>query len=157
MPTVIAPNPISLSTFENRPALGKRRVALPPRVAQQIELMIFGDVDANLAPMSLREAARHMGISERTARKYLRHSGGRAHYLACLALLRDSERARNLHTAIDIRDDPEMKKSAAGNRARIEAARFLEGEPEGDRRVNPGAVPVTPGICASQRQHAARP
>ena len=145
MPTSRPPNQISLSTFRTRPPVGKHRVTLPRRVKQLIELMVWGDPDADVAPMSVTEAARYMKISNVTAKGYLRHAGGRAHYLACLTQLRDSERARNLHTAIGIRDDSEMKKSAAGNRVRLESARFLEGEPDDRRNTNSGAASI-PGI-----------
>ena len=145
MPTSRPPNQISLSTFRTRPPVGKHKVTLPRRVKQLIELMVWGDPAADLAPMSVTEAARHMKISNATANGYLRHAGGRAHYLACLAQLRDSERARNLHTAIGIRDDSEMKKSAAGNRVRLESARFLEGEPDDRRNTTSGTVTM-PGV-----------
>jgi hypothetical protein len=67
-----------------------------------------------------------MGIKSDTARQYHALPGSRRYYLQILDRIRESELARNLHTAVEIREDQKLKLSAAGARARIESMRFLE-------------------------------
>ena len=56
---------------------------------------------------------------------------------------------KNTLAAVEVPDDPKMKASAAGARARIENMRFLEDADHDDRRpINPGAI-VTPGIVVT--------
>jgi hypothetical protein len=119
MPSPRPPRTITRRDFR-APAIGKRKVQdIPPRARQLIELMTWEN-------LRLDEAAARMGIKSSTARQYHALPGSRRYYLQILDRMRESELARNLHTAVEIRDDGTMKASAAGNRARIESMRFLE-------------------------------
>ena len=130
-----------------RPALGKKAPDIPPRAKQLIELMTVGPADGSAPPMTLDQAAVRMGIKRSTAAYYFRLPGARSFYLQILQDLREGERVQNLHAAVGIRDDDEMKKTAAGNRVRLEAVRFLENRDGGITINNTVGVGVnlTPG------------
>jgi hypothetical protein len=141
------PNDLTRSDFTGRKLEnGKKKARVPARVAKLVDLMIWGDPDTDTPALSLDEAARKLSIKLKSAREYLRHPTARAHYLANLAQLRDSERARNLHTAIGIRDSSAKEESAAHRRVAVEAMHFLEGEPEDMRRYQQPSAHVSPGI-----------
>ena len=127
----------------------KRRPAapIPPRAATLIRLMVYGPDDAASPPMTLTEAAVHMGIKRSTAAHYFRHPAARAEYLRLVRDLREAEQARNLHAATSIRDDDQMKASAAGNRARVEAMRFIEHDSD-DKR---GGVHINVGVAVQSQ------
>jgi hypothetical protein len=98
-------------------------------------------------PLPMEQAAAIMGIKIPTARDYFRRPGAVAYYDQLVTDMRTGERARNVHAAIGIRDDAGMKASAAGHRVRIEAMRYIDGEPaNGGVNVNVGIVnQVSPG------------
>jgi hypothetical protein len=104
-----------------------------------------------------KNAATQMSIGQNTARTYRGYPAFKGYYLNCLAEIRDGERDRNLMTAVEIRDDETMKRSAAGGRVRIEAARFIEGRDGGiDVNVNVGlgiGVNVEPGYMVDVSGH----
>jgi hypothetical protein len=96
-------------------------------------------------PVSRQDAAKLAGISDEHLRKAFRNPVIVKAYNDELDVLRSSARAMNLHTAIGIRDDKEMAKSASGNRVRIDAARFIEGrDVPANVQVNVG-VNIAPG------------
>lgn len=78
--------------------------------------------------LTRKQAAERAGISDSALYKAFRNPEVMRHYMAEVAALRTAEQARNLHTAIGIRDSEEMAKTAAGNRVRLQAAAFLHGE-----------------------------
>jgi hypothetical protein len=148
MPSPQPPTTISRRDFR-APPIGKRQVPdLPARGRQLIDLMTFGPDDGSSPPMTIHEAAAHMGITLKFARSYFRHHGARRYYMQLLQEMQDSERARNLHTVVGIRDDASLKETAAGQKVRLEAVRHLDGEKQGGAgvTVNLGiGVQVTPG------------
>lgn len=80
------------------------------------------------------QAAAAAGMSVHGLREALRKPHVKAHLKAELQVLRDSERARNIHALADVRDH------AKNATARVAAARALEGlseEGERDRRAAP--------------------
>jgi hypothetical protein len=136
MPSPRPPRPITRRHF--RGAGGRKAVPLPPRARQLIELMVIGHRGSG--PLPMEQAAAIMGIKIPTARDYFRRPGAVAYYDQLVTDMRTGERARNVRVAIDIRDDRAMSESAAGNRVRLEAARYIDGEPAN------GGVTVNVGI-----------
>lgn len=67
-----------------------------------------------------KEAAAKAGISEHGLYKALRKPPVKAHYLAELEVLRTSERARNIHTLAEVRDQ------RSNQMARVQAVKALE-------------------------------
>lgn len=87
------------------PNLDRRRnPTLPPRAKELLRLMVWGDDRTGAGPMSLQQAAAVMGIDVRTARNYFGLPLARSEYNRLLQVLRDGERARNVHRAVQIRD-----------------------------------------------------
>jgi hypothetical protein len=119
------------------PTYKNPKPSLPGKAREVAELMADGFSRTNIAEK--------MGVKPSTVRRYEFFPGFKAHYLQSLEAIREGERGRNLKAAIGIRDDQEMAKSAAGNRARLEAARFLEGR-DGGVTVNVGVnATIAPG------------
>lgn len=84
------------------------------------------------------KAAHQAHISQKRARALMTHPDFRRAYEQKLQVLRDNERARNIHYAIGTRDDAELS-SPAGRKVRLEAAKWLHGEETGSStsaRVN---------------------
>jgi hypothetical protein len=149
MPSPRPPSPLGTHHFPTHRAARRKAAEMPPRARQLVELMTMGTPDGSRPPMRLPEAAAFMGIKLDTGAQYFRHPAARAHYLKLVADLKAGELVANYRTAVEIRDDPDMKKSAAGNRQRIEAIRVLEGDHasasaprSGDQNVRPGIVVV---------------
>jgi len=143
-----SPKPPSVVSARDFGTLKGRRNApdLPPRARQLVDLRLHGTAERP-GPMSLDAAAEVMRISVKTARQYAHHPRAQAYYLELARLDREGEYARNTAAAVEIRDDPKMKETAAGAKARIEAAKFLEGGHEqrvGGTVVNLGFA-IQPG------------
>jgi hypothetical protein len=134
---------------------GRKRTAaaLPRRAAELVELMVLGDPDRPLdGPMSLEQAAARMGIKAKsTGRFYLNLPNARSYFNSLCEKLREGEVPRNLWAAIGIRDDQEMKKTAAGNRVRLEAIKSIE-KRDGtgvNVSVNVGGAEIVPGYLVA--------
>src|ERR1700722_16812939 len=81
-------------------------------------------------PLTLEEAARAEGYRLKRARQYLADLPAFNAYRAqLLKARRENEAARNLHTAIQIRDD-DGDGSAAIRTVRLKACQFIEGAPD---------------------------
>jgi hypothetical protein len=81
-------------------------------------------------PLTLEEAAKAEGYRLKRARNYLEDLPAFNAYRAqLLKARRMNEEARNLHTAIEIRDD-EGDGSAATKTVRLKACSFIEGKPD---------------------------
>jgi hypothetical protein len=80
-----------------------------------------------------KQAAAQAGVSEHGLYKALRKPEVRAYYLRELEVLRTSERPRNIHTLVEVRDDP------ANKMARVQAVRTLEQMAEDGARERPAA------------------
>jgi hypothetical protein len=82
-------------------------------------------------PLTLMEAAKAEGYRLRRARTYLADLPAFNLYRAqLLKARRENEQARNLATAIEIRDD-DGDGSAAIRTVRLKACQFIEGTPDG--------------------------
>jgi hypothetical protein len=92
------------------------------------------------------EAAELAGMSDHGLRAALRRPHVKAAYLGELAVLRDSERARNVHALVDVRD-------GSNAMARVSAARSLEemADPGGRSIVNVN-VAVRAGFILDLRE-----
>lgn len=102
---------------------GKLRIAL-------LEMVWAGSCRA--------DAAKAAGLQDHSLRSALRKPHVKAFYLGELEVLRTSERARNIHALVGVRD-----KSANGM-AVVQAARTLDQLADGDPIGR--AVAITPGI-----------
>lgn len=121
-----------------------------PRVLAAIRYMVHGSPHDGL-PIVRAEAAKLAGITDVTLRAAFRNPLVVKAYNHELEVLRTSERARNLHAAVSIRDDAKMAKSAAGNGVRLHAARFIEG------RDGPASVQVNVGLNVTPGYQIAMP
>jgi hypothetical protein len=85
------------------------------------------------------DAAKAAGLKDRSLKSAFRKSHVKAFYLRELDVLRTSERARNIHAFVDVRDNSE------NSMARVQAAKALEqvSETEGMRGHSPN---LTPGL-----------
>lgn len=127
MPSPAPSRNISLRDFDKGGTWKPRRKTAsghPPRAKQLVELLTLGPADGRPA-MTLPEAAAHMGVKIGTARAYLHLPASRQLFLQLCTAIREGEIPANLRVAVEIRDDPNLK-SAAGARAKIEAARYIE-------------------------------
>jgi hypothetical protein len=128
MPSPKPTRTVSLRDFDRGSTWKPRRKAASahsPKAKQLVELVTLGPPDGSRPALTLPEAAAAMGIKIGTARKYLHLPVSRQYFLQLCAAIREGEIPANLRAAIEIRDDPKLK-SAAGARARIEAARYIE-------------------------------
>lgn len=66
------------------------------------------------------DAAAKAGLTDHGLREALRRPHVKAAYMALLEVLRTSERARNIHALVEVRDDP------ANKMARVQAVKALE-------------------------------
>lgn len=81
-----------------------------------------------------RDAAKHAGMAEHSLYQALRKPPVKAHYLSELEVLRNSERSRNIHRAIEIRD-------AANNKPAMEALKWLHQIDEQTQQVGGANLP----------------
>jgi hypothetical protein len=152
MPSPKPSRSVSLRDFDGGGTWKPRRKAAsghPPRAKQLVELLTLGPLAGGPA-MTLPEAAAAMGIKIGTARAYLHMPASRQLFMALCTSIREGEIPANLRVAAQIRDDPTLS-SAAGARAKIEAARYLErgGDKAQGTTINLGmAIGVTGGNIA---------
>jgi hypothetical protein len=152
MPSPRPQRNVSLRDFDKGGTWRPRRKTAsghPPRAKQLVELMTLGPPDGRPA-MTLPDAAVAMGIKIGTARAYMHLPASRHLFMQLCTAIREGEIPANLRAAIEIRDSKKMAESAAGNRARIEAARYIErgGDKAGGVTVNVGVgiqTNITPG------------
>lgn len=158
MPSPQPPRSVSLRDFDRGGTWKPRRKTAsghPPRARQLVELMTLGPPDGSRPGMTLPEAAAAMGIKNGTARSYLHLPASRQMFLQFCAAIREGEIPANLRAAIEIRDNKAMKASAAGSRAIIEAARYIErgGDKAQGVTVNVntaiGVATISPGYMVS--------
>jgi len=108
-----------------------RALHVTGKVRVAIEAMVW---DA----LPRRAAADRAGISEHGLYKAMRKPPVKALYLELLQVLRESERARNIHALVAVRDD------ADNAMARVQAVKALEGIGADDQAA--GARAQAPGI-----------
>lgn len=127
---------------------GKPAPRIPGRAQRVVELSVLGI--NNRGPMDAAEIAAHLRIKEETVRRYLRMPAVASAHRELAESIRRAEYPKNTQAAVSIRDDKEMAESAAGNRARLEAMRFLENidnrPSQTNFNVGPGGmVMINPG------------
>jgi hypothetical protein len=128
MPSPKPTRTISLRDFDRGSTWRPRRKVASgdsPKARQLVELVTLGPPDGSGPALTLPQAAAAMGIKIGTARKYLHLPVARQYFLQLCTALREGEIPANIRAAVEIRDDPKLK-SAAGARARIDAARYIE-------------------------------
>ena len=106
-----------------------RNLLAVPKVKKLLNLMIEGE--------PLREAAKAAGMTHVRARMVLHDPAVRRAYFRGMEVLRESERARNIHLAVKLRDDGLANDAtAASKKVALEAARYLDGESASGGGVN---------------------
>jgi hypothetical protein len=110
---------------ERRPPQKKKNFGLTVRVKAAIEFIVFGFEDD---VVTAKKAAELAGISERSLREALSKPAVLDHYRKQMAALRNGERGNNFRTAVQIRDDKALAKSASGQRVRLAAAAMLDAD-----------------------------
>jgi hypothetical protein len=95
-------------------------------------------------PLTLIEAADLLRIRRRNARELSTFPIFQRAYATELQRLRDGEKARSVHTMIEIRDDRGLGK-AADRTVRLKASQAILGEGDGNRQPN---VQVNVGVTA---------
>jgi len=107
----------------------------PPNKGTQITGKLRRALDAMVwSGLPRKAAAQAAGLTEHGLYKALRKQGVRAAYLAELEVLRTSERARNIHRAVEIRD-------AANNMPAMDAIKWLHKEDEQAQRTSGPSMP----------------
>ena len=113
----------------NQSLTGKRK--------QLVELMVY-------EAKPLRIAAEMVGYSYRRARECLTNPAVMQYYKDQLVVLRESERARNLATGVELRD------TSGSDKVRLEAAKYLDGNNDrGGLTVNVGVQVGPPGYMVA--------
>jgi len=79
-----------------------------------------------------KTAAQRVGLTDHSMYQAFRQPAVVQHYNEQLQVLRTSERARNLHTGIELRDKSESDK------VRLDAAKYLDGNEKSGVTVNVG-------------------
>jgi hypothetical protein len=142
--------------FRRRNVPAHLLTALPPKFSAVIDLMIYGTTEAvtiegvTIAagmPLTLRQAARQLGVRLRAARAVSDTALFQAAFSRALLSLRRSEGPKNLHTAILIRDD-QGDGSAATKTVRLKAIDSIEGKSSSGTHVQVNVAQqtnLTPG------------
>jgi hypothetical protein len=87
-----------------------------------------------------RDAAKHAGLAEHSLYQALRRPPVRAFYLSQLEVLRTSERARNIHALVAIRDESE------NDMARVRAVSVIESISEAEAGRGGFGTVSSPGL-----------
>lgn len=95
-----------------------RRNRMDPRTERAIHAMVW-------LGLPRKEAAAHVGIEDNSLYRAFRRPAVKALYLSMVEELRTSEKARNIHVLVDVRDN------SANDMARVQAAKELHRDPEG--------------------------
>ena len=109
---------------------------LTPRIRRAIDIIVHGPDDGGAAPATMAQAAKLAGLSPRSLQKAFDKPSVLSYYKAQMRLLRDGHRPANVRSLAEIRDDPALKSSAAGARARVAAIAQLETDPDVRAGIN---------------------
>jgi hypothetical protein len=130
MTTSDAPKAQSLVPQRN----SERLPGVTRKVRAAIEAMVWKGLHR-------RDAAKHAEMAEHSLYQALRRPPVRAFYLSQLEVLRTSERARNIHALVAIRDESE------NDMARVRAVSVIESISEAEAaRGGYAASPLQPGL-----------
>jgi len=126
-----ASDPLDIEAADNTPlAPLKHRVTTKVRTA--IDAMVLEGLDR-------RHASEYAGMADHSLYCALRLPHVKAYYREQLDVLRESERAKNIHRAVQIRD-------AADNMPAMQAIKWLEGEPDQSVAGGRGNTTQSPGV-----------
>jgi hypothetical protein len=120
---------VDVSPAERRVQRRNKSNPLTGKIARAVQAMVW---DA----LPRKQAAQAAGVTEHGLYKALRKPAVKAAYLGELEVLRTSERARNIHRAIEIRD-------AANNKPAMEAIKWLH---QIDEQTQQGSAASMPGF-----------
>lgn len=156
MATALAYSPKALAR-RNRIA-SKRTTprALTPRVQAAIQALVWGEAT------SLKKAAEIAQLTDRALQEAFTKPEVKAHYQKELEVLRNGGRARSIRVGLELMDDAKLKKTAAGQKVRLESAKFILDDPAdraGGVHVNVGVSIQSPGYqvkAGSDPTHIAR-
>ncbi|TAX77537.1 hypothetical protein ELI00_15525 [Rhizobium ruizarguesonis] len=111
--------------------------------------MVFGRPGEGAVNVTGRQAAAEVGLSWRTVREALEKPAVKAYFLQMYDTLRNAEKPASVRRMVDIRDDDNLKTTAAGRTVQLKAAQALAYEPTGHQvHVNTlinNTLNVTPG------------
>ncbi len=118
-------------------------------------MLVFGKDGEPTAIIRMKDAADAVGISSRALRAALLKPSVDAYYQQQVVALRNGERAASIRTIAEIRDDPAMKATAAGQTVRLKAADSLAFDRPGQQIINNTQInnnlSVTPGYVLDLR------
>lgn len=137
----IAPIDQPAASHQKRSAVGKARPGtVSGKLKTAIDAMAYDGAD-------YQAAAQKAGLTTRAVRLALDRPHVKAYYEAQMQVLLTSERARNLHRAVKIRDQ-EVNQTAALN-----AAKWLH-DPHDRSSIAASSRAVTPGVVVQVNVHA---
>jgi hypothetical protein len=113
-----------------------------PRIRRAIDAMVHQGMDR-------RSAALSVGLHDKTLYKAFQVPDVLRYYNGQLDVLRNSEKARNLHRGIELREKAESEKVA------LDAAKWLHGESDRGVNINLGVgVQVQPGYMVDVSRYS---
>lgn len=121
----------------------KRRPLAPTKAAPEVRIVgkVKRWLDLLIDGKPFKQAAEEAGLRVDRARRLLTHPMVRREYEARVDVLRTSERARNIHVAVEIRDDKTLS-SPAGRKVQLDAAKYLDGADGDSTRASGGSTTV---------------
>jgi len=150
-------DPKALMAARAREAIRPRRATggLTPRIRKAIELMVFGHDDGKVIT-SGDEAARAVGLkSGRALREAMVKPAVEAFYRQQLVAKRNGLKAIGLGVIHDVMTNEDLRKTPAGNKTRVDAAKVVLVDPVGvqvNTQVNVNGQTVTPGYVIDLRR-----
>jgi hypothetical protein len=102
-----------------------KRFGLTLKVKAAIDYLVWGHENENV---DLNMAAQLAGLSEKGFKEAITKPIVLEYYRKTMAALRNGERGNNFRTAVQIRDDKSLAKSATGQRVRLQAVQLLDAD-----------------------------
>lgn len=102
-----------------------KRFGLTLKVKAAIDYLVWGHENENV---DLKLAAQLAGLSEKGFKEAITKPIVLEYYRKTMAALRNGERGNNFRTAVQIRDDKHLAKSATGQRVRLQAVQLLDAD-----------------------------
>jgi hypothetical protein len=140
-------NPLALVKAREEKPL-KPKTGLTPRIRKAVDFMVFGHPDNPGENVTVAKAADLVGMTARTIREALEKPAVKTYFRQCFSSLREAEKPASVRLAAEVRNDVNMKSTAAGRRVQLEAAKLLLTEPSGPQvnfNTQINNVSVTPG------------
>jgi len=124
MATALAYSPKALA---RRNRIASKRTsprALTPRVQAAIQALVWGEAT------SIKKAAEIAQLTDRALQEAFTKPEVKQHYQRELEVLRNGGRARSIRVGLELMDDKKLQKSAAGQKVRLESAKFILDDPD---------------------------